>query len=52
METQTPSPTRYQQRCFAVRDVVKQHTTLSDEAALELAKQMLHALDTIPEKMR
>lgn len=52
MEIQAPSITRYEQRCLTVRDIVKQHSTLNDEAALELAKHMLHALDTIPERMR
>ena len=42
----------YEQRVRLVADVVKQNSKLSDKAAVELAKRVLHAIDHIPEKMR
>ena len=43
---------RYQQRVKLVQDVVKAHSGLDDKVALEIAVDVLHALDTIPEKVR
>ncbi|GAB3500073.1 DUF6307 family protein [Amycolatopsis cihanbeyliensis] len=51
----TSSPvfvSRYDQRIKLVQDVLKEHTTYSDEKCRELAVQVLHTVDTIPEKMR
>ncbi|MFG1791805.1 DUF6307 family protein [Nocardia sp. NPDC049149] len=48
MTVQTP----YERRVIRVRDVVKAHSGLDDNAANELAVQVLHALDSIPEKIR
>jgi hypothetical protein len=44
--------TRYQQRVKLVQDVVKAHSGLDDKVAHEIAVDVLHALDTIPEKVR
>ncbi|MFI5778952.1 DUF6307 family protein [Nocardia sp. NPDC051570] len=44
--------TLYEQRVARVRDVVLKYSKLDDNAATELAVHMLHALDTIPEKVR
>jgi hypothetical protein len=43
---------RYQQRVKLVQDVVKAHSRLDDKVAFEIAVDVLHALDTIPEKVR
>jgi hypothetical protein len=55
--TASPSSTaaftpRYEQRVQLVQAIVRNHSTLDDKAASELAVHMLHALDTIPEKLR
>jgi len=44
--------TRYEQRVKLVQDTVKAHSQLDDKAASELAVQVLHVLDKIPEKVR
>ncbi|SFB25209.1 hypothetical protein SAMN05216266_1075 [Amycolatopsis marina] len=49
--TATYTP-RYEQRVKLVQGIVREHSTLDDAAASELAVHMLHALDTIPEKLR
>lgn len=52
MTTDTTVVTRYDRRLNLVRDVVKAHSKLGDQAAAELAVQMLHVLDTVPEHVR
>jgi Family of unknown function (DUF6307) len=51
-----PSPaivrTPYIQRLELVSDTIKAHSKLADKAASELAVHVLHALNSIPEKMR
>lgn len=42
----------YENRVEQVRDTLRQHSKLSDKAATDLAVHVLHALDTIPEKVR
>lgn len=44
--------TPYERRVIRVRDVVRTYSGFDDNAATELAVQVLHALDTIPEKIR
>ena len=43
---------RYDQRVRLVADALTQNSKLTDEAAVELAKHVLDALDHIPEKIR
>ena len=43
---------RHDQRVRLVADAVTQNSKLTDEAAVELAKHVLDALDHIPEKIR
>jgi hypothetical protein len=52
MTTDSTVVTRYDLRLNLVRDVVKAHSKLSEQAASELAARMLHALDTVPELVR
>lgn len=47
-----PSKSPYEIRVERVRDTVRKHSKLDDTAATALAVQVLHALDTIPEKVR
>ncbi len=44
--------TLYDRRVQLVRDVLKENSKLGEKAATELAKQVLHAIDHIPEKVR
>ena len=44
--------TPYDQRVELVRDTIKAHSKLGDKAASELAVHVLHALNSISEKMR
>ncbi|MQY27265.1 DUF6307 family protein [Nocardia aurantia] len=44
--------TPYERRVGRVRDAVRAHSELDDHSASELAVHVLHALDTIPEKIR
>ncbi|MEO3761650.1 DUF6307 family protein [Mycobacterium sp. B14F4] len=44
--------TPYGQRLDLVADVIKSHSKLKGEAAEDLAVHVLHALNSIPEKMR
>lgn len=46
----TKSP--YEIRVERVRDTVRKYSKLDDTAATDLAVHVLHALDTIPEKVR
>ncbi|MEV4049792.1 DUF6307 family protein [Amycolatopsis sp. NPDC049688] len=52
MTTEATFASRYDQRVRLVRDVLKENTELSDTAAQALAVQLLHTMDTIPERMR
>ncbi|GAB2694985.1 DUF6307 family protein [Nocardia thraciensis] len=45
-------PTPYERRVARVRDAVQKHSDLDGNAATALAERVLHALDTIPEKIR
>jgi hypothetical protein len=42
----------HDQRVRLVADALKQHSKLSEEAAVKLAAHVLYALDHIPEKVR
>ncbi|SES42430.1 DUF6307 family protein [Actinokineospora terrae] len=42
----------YDTRVNLVKDVLAQHSKLTDDMSLDLAKRILGALDTIPEKLR
>jgi hypothetical protein len=44
--------TPYIQRLDLVRDTIKAHSHLGNQAASDLAVHVLHALNSIPEKMR
>ncbi len=52
MTTDVAFVSRYDLRVELVRDVLKQNTKLSDSASRELAVRLLHAMDSIPERMR
>jgi hypothetical protein len=43
---------RYDHRVKLVQDIVKANTQLSDQKCRALAVRLVHALDTIPEKVR
>ncbi|MGO4442250.1 DUF6307 family protein [Mycobacterium sp. 2YAF39] len=42
----------YEKRVDLVRDAITARSKLGDEDARDLAEHVLHALDSIPEKMR
>jgi len=42
----------YLQRLELVKDTIRTHSKLGDKAARELAVHVLHALNSIPEKVR
>jgi len=48
--TTTRSP--YVHRVELVRDTIKSHSKLADKDASALAEHILHALNSIPEKIR
>ena len=52
MSSPTTVRTPYIQRVELVRDAIKAHSKLGDKASSELAVHVLHALNSIPEKMR
>jgi len=52
MTAPTPLRTPYIQRLEMVADTIRAHTKLGDKAASDLAVHVLHALNSIPEKMR
>ncbi len=52
MASQTMSKSPYVLRLELVRDTITSHSNLEDTAASELAEHVLHALNSIPEKMR
>ena len=52
MVVETVYVSHYDRRIRLVADALTQNSKLTDEAAVELAKQVLNALDHIPEKVR
>ena len=52
MASPTTLRTPYIQRLELVSDTIRAHSKLGDKAASELAVHVLHALNSIPEKMR
>jgi hypothetical protein len=52
MTSPTTFRTPYDLRVELVRDTIRAHSKLGDHAASELAVHVLHALNSIPEKMR
>ncbi len=52
MASPTIRRTPYDQRVQLVKDIIKKHSKIGDEAAGELAVQILFALNSIPEKIR
>ncbi|WP_293004056.1 DUF6307 family protein [Mycobacterium sp.] len=52
MASPTTSRSPYFDRVELVRDALVSHSKLKDEEATELAEHVLHALNSIPEKMR
>ncbi len=43
---------RYQKRVQFVQEVLRKNSELSDEAARQLAVDVVHAINTIPEERR
>ena len=52
MAVEIKSMSRYNRRVRLVHDVVQAHSQLDDAAAAQIAVHVLHALDTISEKVR
>jgi hypothetical protein len=52
MASPTVLRTPYIERVELVADTIKANSKLGDEAANELAVHVLHALNSIPEKLR
>lgn len=52
MVSPTPLRTPYAERLELVADTIRTHSKLKGSAADELAVHVLHALNSIPEKMR
>jgi hypothetical protein len=52
MSAPTTFRTPYVQRVELITDTIKAHSKLGDKAASELAVHVLHALNSIPEKVR
>jgi hypothetical protein len=52
MASPTALRTPYIIRIELVADTIKAHSKLGDKAASDLAVHVLHALNSIPEKMR
>jgi hypothetical protein len=52
MASPTTIRTPYIQRVELVKDTITAHSKLGDKAASELAVHVLHALNSIPEKVR
>ncbi len=52
MASPTTFRTPYVQRLELVKDTIRTHSKLGDKAAGELAVHVLHALNSIPEKVR
>jgi hypothetical protein len=52
MASPTMIRTPYDIRLDLVKDTITTHSKLGDKAAAELAVHILHALNSVPEKMR
>jgi hypothetical protein len=52
MAIETVYVSRYDQRVKLVATALTQNSKLTEEAAVDLAKHVLNALDHIPEKVR
>lgn len=52
MASPTTFRSPYLQRLELVKDTIRSHSKLGDKAASELAEHILHALNSIPERMR
>jgi hypothetical protein len=52
MASPTTFHTPYDLRLELVKDTLRTHSKLADKAAGELAVHVLHALNSVPEKMR
>jgi Family of unknown function (DUF6307) len=52
MNSPTTFRTPYDLRLELVRDTITVHSKLGDKAASELAVHVLHAINSIPEKIR
>ena len=52
MTTPTPLRTPYIRRVELLKDTIQAHSKLGDKAASEMAVHVLHALNSIPERMR
>lgn len=52
MASSTTLRTPYDLRVELVTDTIKKHSKIGDKAAGELAVQILHTLNSIPEKVR
>ena len=52
MATESTSMSRYDKRVELVCGIVQAHSQLDHETASGIAVQVLHALDTIPERVR
>lgn len=52
MASPTLFQTPYDLRVQLVKDTIAQNSKLGDKAATELAVQILHTLNSIPEKVR
>ena len=52
MASPTILRTPYIQRLELISDTIRAHSKLGESAASELAVHVLHALNSIPEKMR
>lgn len=48
----TALPTPYENRLKVVQDAMTMYSVLDDDAAGKLAVHVLHALDSLPEKVR
>jgi hypothetical protein len=52
MAIDTSVLSQYENRLKTVSDIVRDHSKLGHKAADQIAAHVLHALDTIPEKVR
>jgi hypothetical protein len=52
MSKSTVLLSQYEARLKTVSDIVREHSKLGGKAADDIAVHILHALDTIPEKIR
>ena len=52
MSSPTTFRTPHDLRIELIKDTIKTHSKLGDKAASELAVHVLHALNSIPEKLR